>query len=1305
MDKKSLEYYLGLDVGTDNVGWSAIYPDFRVARARGKDLWGVRMFTPSQTCVKRRTFRSTRRRMLRRKTRISLLQMLMADDIMQVDQNFFARLKESERQYRDKTTASKYTYFCDENYTDVKFLKEFHEFHTIYHLRRDLIFSDQKKDIRLVYLALHHIIKYRGHFIYEGQNLDTNKAPNDMFAEINSFLEQVLLEKELNLDDIDFNSIMLSQTTRKAKAEILLGKFVAGKPCDAVKEMVNAMLGMQFDLNKIFGDDACENIENKKTKFSDSGYDDKIPLYVEELDDNYRVLEALKNIYNYLTLLTIKQGEEFLCQGMVKKYDKHNADLKKFKTLFRLLPQENYNDWFVSRSSAQQENTKKSANASAKTQKSSAVKIEEYNCIYDNYVGRDNRKNIDKAKKMSRDDFYAAVKSLLEKLKKQADLTGDAINAINEISCDMENYNFLPLQVSIDNCAIPYQLNLTELCAIVRNQSKFYPSLQKNADKLEKILTFRIPYYVGPLSKEKTNFAWAVRRNGDKIYPWNFDDVVDKNASEDLFIKRMTSKCSYLIGEDVLPRNSILYCEYALRNELNKIRIDGEYLEDDEKEAVVTKLFAQRSKVGEKDLINFLISENYRDEDVRQALFTGYQKEKEFSSNLKPYIAIKNIVGDLADSQRDAVEQIIEWATILTNAERLGARISKNYSNIFSKEQIQGLKGLRFSGWGKLSKALLCEITGSYEGQVLTVMDVLRHSHLNLMEILNRKELGFDKAIERFNSDKLYGKKDIEMLEDIVCPSNIKRPIWQSLLIIDEITKVLGAPPKKIFIEVAKGGSGEKKRTQSRFLQLKKTYKTLIEEEKSSGKNKAELQELSKKLDKKDEKALQDSEKLLLYFLQKGKCMYTEKPLDIEQLGLYHVDHILPQSYIKDDSIDNKVLVTSIANERKADNLLLSQDIINERQLFWENLKKSQLMSDKKFTNLIRTKITDKDAVGFVARQLVENRQSTKALAQVLKRKYPDIQICTVKARIVSSFRKANGLEKCREINYFHHAHDAYLNAVLGNVLDEKIGFEPQDFVRRNNVVKDMQKLAIENIKNSKDNDYLQNMFRFDITAHDQKVWRGQESVEQLRKQLDINSVLFSIKTEEGHSEFYDRNVYRKNSKVGVLIPKKTVNLAHLGDTALYGGYKGQLPQMFVAISYSKIVKKKETRAVAIERLPLYLKFLLDNDENIIKYFEGKQLNYKGRVYQFAQNEYANVEIIARLPLNSFLLYKDKPVILTGNNGTQLAIYNGAPLYFSQKQTAKIKAIIEATLSGEEIKNVAIVDEMLKVVTDKYEKL
>ncbi|MCY7168902.1 hypothetical protein MK528_11120, partial [Streptococcus gordonii] len=56
------------------------------------------------------------------------------------------------------------------------------------------------------------------------------------------------------------------------------------------------------------------------------------------------------------------------------------------------------------------------------------------------------------------------------------------------------------------------------------------------------------------------------------------------------------------------------------------------------------------------------------------------------------------------------------------------------------------------------------------------------------------------------------------------------------------------------------------------------------------------------------------NDRLFLYYLQNGKDMYTGEALDINQLSSYDIDHIVPQAFIKDDSLDNRVLTSSKDN-------------------------------------------------------------------------------------------------------------------------------------------------------------------------------------------------------------------------------------------------------------------------------------------------------------------------------------------------------------------------------------------------------
>ena len=127
------KFYLGIDIGTNSVGMACTDENYNLLRAKGVDCWSVRLFDESKTAAERRTFRTARRRLERRKYRISLLQALFAPFIE--DKTFFIRLNDSQLLPEDKNAAlcgDKNNLFKDSGYTD----KEFHtQFPTVYHLR------------------------------------------------------------------------------------------------------------------------------------------------------------------------------------------------------------------------------------------------------------------------------------------------------------------------------------------------------------------------------------------------------------------------------------------------------------------------------------------------------------------------------------------------------------------------------------------------------------------------------------------------------------------------------------------------------------------------------------------------------------------------------------------------------------------------------------------------------------------------------------------------------------------------------------------------------------------------------------------------------------------------------------------------------------------------------------------------------------------------------------------------------------------------------------------------------------------
>ena len=131
----SKDYYIGLDCGTESVGFAVTDTEYNVLRFNGKSMWGVRLFDEAKTAAKRRGFRAVRRRLERRKERIRLVQGLFAEEISKVDPLFFQRLNDSHYFPEDKTYRQPNSLFNDPDFKDKDFFKLYP---TIFHLRNAL---------------------------------------------------------------------------------------------------------------------------------------------------------------------------------------------------------------------------------------------------------------------------------------------------------------------------------------------------------------------------------------------------------------------------------------------------------------------------------------------------------------------------------------------------------------------------------------------------------------------------------------------------------------------------------------------------------------------------------------------------------------------------------------------------------------------------------------------------------------------------------------------------------------------------------------------------------------------------------------------------------------------------------------------------------------------------------------------------------------------------------------------------------------------------------------------------------------
>jgi len=1376
LNNDNKKYTISLDIGTNSVGW-AVLSDFELAKKNKKikiiengqvkikkqrtNLWGARLFDEASTAEGRRLKRGQRRRIARRTKRLNYLRNIFEEHIAKFDPNFFHRLEESFLQNDDdnKLIKTDYPLFSGalgsmkdsapfslgETYTNEAVYYE--KYPTIYHLRHRLMEYETQADLRLVYLACHHILKYRGHFVNQGQtfnmeNINVSDSLKDLltaydkediipgfdfkFEELQKYEEAntILTNRKFSKSkkayeltelysvlNIDENYSKYEKETKKKTEDFLKSK-------DAqLKALFTAIVGNSIDLAKIFSKQEYSNKENDEMP---KGADFKYSLDAEKYEELLHKLEIYltpeeievinlgKVVYESIVLCNILT-EKTLSASMIAKYNSHKEQLKELKEYSKSIGK--YKEIFGE------------------------------SCIYDEYIK--------KASKNPREEFYSKLKNiffidfekivkennivLYDKEHKEKKLSNSGVSAnfnseflkLNEnqfiefqekakflidILSHMEFETYLPKQRYRDNGSIPYQIHEAELEKILKNSSIYYPFLGEKVSieleneegeksfkqeyKIQTLMKFRIPYYVGPLTNankgeqgkkqsDKSRFAW-MQKNKDnehtKITPWNFNEVVDRETSATEFIERMTSFCTYLPEEKVLPKNSLIYQEFTVYNELStagwqKSGGKRQKFQPDLRQKIVENLFKKIKKVTAKKMVEFLYSHNYTTEELSTKQLFGIDtvvKDAKYNTSYSTYIDLKNagISEQMIEENKEKFEQIIKWATIFEDKKILKKTITNANEkwNLFDDIQIKNLSKLRYTGWGRVSNKLLTEIKAA-NGK--TILENLKEDgYRNFMRLLEDEQIT-NKIRESQLKDKDVDGLSYSLVEDLAGSPAIKKGIWQSLKIVSELEQFLGRENiEKVVIEMARGTQGG--RTTTRKKQIENFY----------SKSEEKLDELKEQLKAKEDKAF-NNERLFLYFLQNAKCMYSNEPLYLSELSRYEVDHIIPQSYIKDDSFDNKVLVKREANQNKGGDVP-SKAVINKMAIYWEVLAKNGQVSPKKLSNLKRGSLSENDKESFINRQLVETRQITKHVANILNEHFhgTNTEILTPKAGLTSQFRQGiiyipksdkeviekcviyngenytsheeedkiyynleealeksivldktyknshfhkiywhKGFHKNRDINDHHHAHDAYLNAVVANYIyktrpDLKNMWVYGEYQRK--AEKETGKYAPQRDK----------FFKQLLSGMEKEIWQfknidfetgevteysqsSKEIMNNIEKTLDFRNVNVVKKTEKQEGKFGDESVYGKDAKK---IPVKSKL-----DPKKYGGQTAPIS----AFAVLRKDKKGTIIAESVSAMEASNYKKLDSEIVVSKYTKYKLSNGAVRLmasFQEAQN-------------------------------------------------------------------------------------
>lgn len=1218
-------YYLGLDMGTSSVGWAVTDEDYKILRAKGKDLWGIREFEEANTSAERRLNRISRRRRQREIARIGLLKEYFAEAIEAVDTTFYQRLENSKYYLvdKDEKVRSKYVLFVEKEYCDRDY---YAQYPTIFHLRNELIKSNEPHDVRLVFLALLNMYKHRGHFLNVTLSATGEEhGLKEIFREFTEILQDecnINLCENYNIEKIE-EILTNSDYSRKRKVEELSVLFQYSSKEKRKIEFLKTICGLKVNAKILFEDLQLEEDKKIEFSFSDYGYEEKAAELETSLGHSYyAVIEMMKAVYDSSLLANIMRGYAYISEARVADYEKHAKDLKVLKTVVKKYrTKSEYDEFFRSEKGGTYSAYVNSVNSGEKTRRS--------------------------FKERKVENLYKTIRQLLAGLPEE---DADIRYILEEISKE----TFLPKQLTSSNGVIPNQVYAREMAKILENAEKYLLFLKEKdesgytvSERILKLFSFQIPYYIGPTSEESKT-GWVKRLEKGPVLPWNLEQKIDVKETSEKFIARMVRRCTYISGEMVLPKGSMEYESYCVLNEINNISIDGERISPELKQTIYNELFKKGKRVSKSALVKFLRAQGVL---VEENQLSGI--DITINNSLSTYGKFKAILGDKIeeDFYKHMVEEIVFWCTIYGDTRKfLKDKIKEKYAAYLTDEQINRISGFKFKEWGRLSKEFL-ELQGCDKsvGESMSLIRMMWETNLNLMELINSEHYTYkEELLEKQNNVmKTLSEMEPEDLDEYYFSAPVKRMIWQTLLIIKELEQVLGTTPEKLFVEMARKPDDKPHRTVSRKQKFLQLYKG-IKENGRDWKGEIEKADVDGKL---------NSKKMYLYFTQMGRCMYSGEIIDLNNFGAYDIDHIYPRHFVKDDNLDNNlVLVKKINNAHKSDIYPIEENIRVARKDLWDRLKSLDLISEEKYRRLVgRNPFSEEQKAEFIARQLVETRQGTKGVADILKKVLPDTTIVFSKASNVSEFRQTRDIPKCRSMNEFHHAQDAYLNIVVGNVYFTKFTQNPLNFIRK--------EYAVDKAKYEYN---LSRMFDKDVVRNGKIAWVGakqgkeQGTIVLVKQMLAKNTPLMTRRNFEEHGAIAKINPVcaRKATEDSYMPIKKSDE--RLQNVARYGGFPSISIAYFCLVEHGTEGKRKRT----IESVPVYLSAAIEKDA-------GKLLEYCSDVLKLEKPRICMKKIKKQslVKKDGFFVY------LSGKSGERIILRNAVNLCLSSEWSRYIKLL------------------------------
>lgn len=343
------EHYLGLDIGTNSVGYAVTDKAYNVQSFNKKDMWGSHVFESANQATERRGHRSARRRLYRKKQRVQLTRELLAKEIAKVDEEFYLRLDESALLKEDMLLQGSNSLFNDKMFTDEDY---YEKYPTIHHLIMDLISAKDKKDIRLIYLAVSYLVANRGHFLIEVEKDEINKVISfetvyERF--INYFTQNEIESNWTNSIEGEIAVILkdekgIRNKQNKMKQLILNGRRKVNKTEDTV---IKAISGGKFKLVDLFEKPGYAEIEHNNLSLGIGDFGEILDVLKNDIEDHeLELIIVMKSLYDWALLSKVLKGKRYISEGKISQYNKHKVDLQTLKYFVKKYIPRKYNEVF-----------------------------------------------------------------------------------------------------------------------------------------------------------------------------------------------------------------------------------------------------------------------------------------------------------------------------------------------------------------------------------------------------------------------------------------------------------------------------------------------------------------------------------------------------------------------------------------------------------------------------------------------------------------------------------------------------------------------------------------------------------------------------------------------------------------------------------------------------------------------------------------------------------------------------------------------------------------------------------------------